>query len=264
MFIAAKFLDLLAQPLNWVALLLLCALLVPRPRGFSDRRHSAPRGRGLVVTALILLMAIGCQTLPDALIAELESGYTEFPVDAKLGDYAGVIILGGALESGRVSSSHLQPALNAGAERMTAAVALWQRNPQLTLLFTGGEGALFGTGPSEAQRAHAFFSAMGLPDKAVRYEDQSRSTWENAVFTARLPDIASGKRWLLLTSAWHMPRALATFRKAGWNVTAYPVDFRTGGMTPLTNYSISEGAAHWDLYLHEVLGMVSYRLAGRM
>ena len=69
--------------------------------------------------------------------------------------------------------------------------------------------------------------------------------------------------WLLLTSASHMPRALATFRKAGWNVTPYPVDFRAGTHTPWTQYSLAEGAKKWHLALHELAGLLAYRLAGR-
>jgi uncharacterized SAM-binding protein YcdF (DUF218 family) len=69
--------------------------------------------------------------------------------------------------------------------------------------------------------------------------------------------------WLLVTSAWHMPRALATFRKAGWIVTPYPVDFRTGTETPWTEYSLANGAKKWQLALHEWVGLLAYRLAGR-
>jgi uncharacterized SAM-binding protein YcdF (DUF218 family) len=71
------------------------------------------------------------------------------------------------------------------------------------------------------------------------------------------------KPWLLVTSAWHMPRAMATFEKAGWNVTPYPVDFRTGRSTPWTDYSLSDGAAKWQLVLHELLGLWVYQLTGR-
>ena len=70
--------------------------------------------------------------------------------------------------------------------------------------------------------------------------------------------------WLLLTSAAHMPRAMAVYRKAGWNVTAYPVDFRAGLQTPWWEYSLSQGTQRWQLALHELVGHGAYRLAGRI
>jgi uncharacterized SAM-binding protein YcdF (DUF218 family) len=173
-------------------------------------------------------------------------------------------VLGGALESAYVSQSHAQPLMNDGAERMTSAVAMLQRNPHLRVLFTGGEGAMFGTGPSEAERAKVFFDSMGVSPERVMYEAASRNTYENAVLAARLPGIDTTQRWLLVTSAWHMPRSVATFAKAGWNVTAYPVDFRTGATTPWTEYSLMIGANRWELMLHELAGLLAYRLTGRI
>jgi uncharacterized SAM-binding protein YcdF (DUF218 family) len=134
----------------------------------------------------------------------------------------------------------------------------------LHIVYSGGEGTLLGDGPSEAERARVFFDSMGLTDKQVQYESASRNTYENAVFSARLPGITTTQPWLLLTSASHMPRAMGTFTKAGWRVTAYPVDFRTGATTPWLDYSLREGTQKWQMVLHEWLGILSYRLTGRL
>jgi uncharacterized SAM-binding protein YcdF (DUF218 family) len=255
MFILSKILNWAAQPLNAV-LLLLCLSL------FWAQRHP-PRARNLTATALVLLALTGFKTLPDALLSPLENQNAEWAIDADLSRFTGIVILGGALESGRFSQTHQQPLLNASAERMTMAVALWRRNPQLRLVFTGGEGEFFGSGPSEAERAWRFFDSLGVPRGALTMETRSQNTYENALFTQALPGLDSHKPWLLLTSAWHMPRSLATFKKAGWNVTPYPVDFRTAGITPLTNYNLGEGAERWELLLHEWIGIAAYRLSGR-
>ena len=111
--------------------------------------------------------------------------------------------------------------------------------------------------------AKAFFDSMGVPPQQVVYESASRTTYENAVFSAALPGVDPRQPWLLLTSAFHMPRSVATFRKAGWNVTPYPVDFRTGDSTAWTQYSLWLGAEKWQLVLHELAGLLAYRLAGR-
>ena len=98
----------------------------------------------------------------------------------------------------------------------------------------------------------------------VQYESASRNTYENAVLTAQLPGVDPTQRWLLVTSATHMPRSMATFEKAGWHVTAYPVDFRTGDSTPWTDFNLTQGAERWNLLLHEWVGWLSYRLTGRL
>ena len=146
---------------------------------------------------------------------------------------------------------------------MTAVLPLLLRNPELTIVFTGGEGRLMEDGPTEAKRAQIFFDSQGIAAGKVLYEFASRNTYENAVLTAQMPGMDIAKPWLLLTSAWHMPRSMATFVKAGWNVAAYPVDFRTGNPTPWTEYSLKRGTERWQLALHELLGLLMYRLAGR-
>lgn len=256
MLLLSKLLDLLSQPLHAVALLLLLALWLGRRR---------PRaGRGLTAAALLLMLLLGFRTLPDALISQLENQNPEWALDADLSGYAGLVVLGGALDAGRLSQHHSQPLLNSGAERMTMAVALWRQHPHLRIVFTGGEGQLFGTGPNESDRALRVFASLGVPASALTLESRSQNTYENAVFTSRLPGLDTQQRWLLVTSAWHMPRSLAVFRKAGWNVTPYPVDFRTGGTTPLSSYSLREGVDQWELLLHELIGLAAYKATGRI
>jgi uncharacterized SAM-binding protein YcdF (DUF218 family) len=252
----SKLLNLLAQPLNGVLALLLLSLML------GWRRPA--RGTKPFAAALVLLALMGFEPLPEALLSQLEEQYPEVAADTDLRGYAGIVILGGGMESGRVSQHHVQPLLNDSAERVTVAVSVWQRNPTLRLVFTGGEGEFFGSGPSEAERARRFFASMGVPPEALTLEAHSHNTYENAVFTGQLPGLDMHQPWLLMTSAWHMPRSMATFQKAGWNVTPYPVDFRTGGSPPWTRYDLRAGAAQWELLLHEWLGIASYRISTRM
>lgn len=256
MFFLSKILALITQPLGWVALLMLLALVWLRSK--------PKRAQRLLASALVLLLLIGWQPLPHALIRQLESQYPELPTQADLRGYVGVIVLGGATESGYIAQAHSQPQVTDGAERMTATVALLQRNPELRMVYSGGEGELLGTGPSEAERARGFFESLGATGPRMRYESVSRNTYENAVLTTKLESVDIKQRWLLVTSAWHMPRSMGTFQKAGWNVTAYPVDFRTAPSTPWTEYSLRSGVTQWQLVLHELVGLLAYRLAGRI
>lgn len=254
MFIAAKLLAFLTQPLAWVLLLLSSGLLL--------QRRWCRVGTALLWSALVLLALQGWEPLPDALLRRLEAQYPA-PAQPELQRYAGVVVLGGALEPSYVWDGHAQPALNGAAERMTAVLPLLQRAPQLRLLFTGGEGEWLGRGMSEAERARRFFGQQGVDPQRLLLEDASRTTHENAVLSAALPGVDKTRPWLLLTSAWHMPRAMATFQKAGWNVTPWPVDYRAGQHTPWTRYSLVAGARKWHLVLHEHLGLWVYRLSGR-
>jgi uncharacterized SAM-binding protein YcdF (DUF218 family) len=257
MFFLGKVLALITQPLVWVVLVLLAAcaaLLLRRVRG----------GLRLVLLALGLLAFTAWQALPNFLLHQLESRYAEIAPGANLQGYTGVIVLGGATASGRVQQDHQQPQMNDAAERMTAPVAMLRSNPHLRVLYTGGEGSLRGIGPTEAERAGKFFNTMGVPTSQVQYEDQSRNTYENAVLTAKLPGVNPKERWLLVTSAWHMPRSMATFAKAGWNVTAYPVDYRTGQTSDWLDFNLAGGASSWETALHELVGLLAYRLTGRL
>jgi uncharacterized SAM-binding protein YcdF (DUF218 family) len=256
MFFLGKALGLITQPLVWVTVLLtLGSITWHRKPGLS---------RGLVSTALAALLLMGWLPLPDMGLRALEGRYAEIAPDADLSGYAGVVLLGGAMGSGHVAQAHKQPVVNDSAERMVATAAILQRYPQMPVVFTGGEGSLLGVGPSEADRAKVFFDSLGIAANRVRYESESRNTFENAVFTAQMPGVQKTEKWLLITSAWHMPRSIATFEKTGWNVTAYPVDYRTGTSTPWTDYDLQSGSEHWQILLHEWVGIVSYRLAGRL
>ena len=256
MFLVSKFVAWLTQPLAWAAAMLALGLLV------QSRWRRA--GLRLMWAALTIIVVMGWQPLPDVLMRQLENKYTEIPPQADLSPYAGAIILGGAMSVGHIAQAHTQPAMNGAAERMTAPVAMALRNPHLRLLFTGGEGSLFGRGPVEAERAKVFFESMGLPANRVQYESASRNTLENALFTARMPGVDLKQPWLLVTSATHMPRSMATFAKAGWNVTAYPVDFQTGDGVVWNDYSLADGARSWQILLHELLGLLAYRMTGRL
>ena len=103
---------------------------------------------------------------------------------------------------------------------------------------------------------------MGIPSGRVLYERAARTTYENAILSAAVPGVDKAQPWLLVTSAYHMRRSMALFRAAGWNVTPYPVGFRSIGHTPWTDYSLARGAVRWQFVLHEVVGLVAFATLG--
>jgi len=206
---------------------------------------------------------MGWTPLPDTLLRTLESQYRPMNLPKGSTGFHGVVVLGGALEPAYQWSAPGQAALNEAAERMTEVLPLLRNDPNLRLVFTGGSGELTTTELSEAQRAKIFFDGQGVSPQRVTYESKSRTTYENAVLTRQLNGIDASQPWLLLTTASHMPRAMAVFRAAGWNVSAYPVDFRSGVKSSWTGYSMDAGFKKWRQFLHEWIGLWAYRLTGQ-
>ena len=256
MFLASKLLAFAIEPLFWVLALLLAGLLAGR------RRPSW--GRGLAWAALLALIVGIWTPIPLSVIRHLESRYPPIPANADLRAYVGVVVVGGALSRSELWEAHHQVALNDQAERMTTAVALARRHPHLQLLYTGGIASVAGDGLTESVRARKFFDEMGVNPAQVLYEDQSRNTYENAVFSAAVPGVRKTAPWLLLTSANHMPRSMGVFHKAGWNVTPYPVDYRTIPDIDLLDFSLYYGPNTWQTALHELVGYYAYRWLGKL
>jgi uncharacterized SAM-binding protein YcdF (DUF218 family) len=176
------------------------------------------------------------------------------------GPYVGVIVLGGATGSPGIFKAHGQVPLGEAAERMTLPIGLMRKFPNFELIFSGGEGRLVPTGNTEAELAGVFYTEQGVDMKRVTLESKARNTRENARQVAALLGERCKQPWLLVTSASHMPRSMAEFEATGCNVTAYPVDFRTGEETSWTKYAMAESLMSWQTALHEYLGMFVYGL----
>jgi uncharacterized SAM-binding protein YcdF (DUF218 family) len=252
-FVLSKILWTVVRPLTLLALLAVA--------GLGARRLGWRRLGGGLVAVAALGFGFGEFTSLGILVASpLEN---RFPVVETLPDHVtGLIVLGGALEAGATAQARGQVLLNDSAERMTEAVALARRRPAARIAFTGFSGALAPEGWSEAEMARRFFSAMGVDPQRVVYEDKSRNTAENAAFLERAIRPGPAETWLLITSAAHMPRAVGCFRKVGWTVTPFPVDF-TG--PPGAGLRLITGGGLDDLghALHEWIGLLAYRLTGR-
>ena len=256
MFLAAQLLSFVTQPLAWCMLLLAGGLVL-----MPYRRKLATR---LCHAALLVLVLSGWQVPAEGLMRYLESRFPAPAVDMQLGTYTGVVVLGGALERAELWQVPGRIALKGEAERMIVPVGLMKRNPHLKMLFTGGEEGNAASNLSEAARAKIVFDLLDVDPTRVMYESKSRSTYENAMFSAKAPGVDINQRWLLLTTAAHMPRAMAVFQKAGWNVTPYSVDYRTAANTNWTDYSLRGGAEKWHYALHEIMGYWMYRATGRL
>lgn len=229
--------------------LLACLLLRLRPR----------LARGLLVIVIAAQLAIYLTPLPDWVLRPLEN---RFPQPTLTQPVDGIIVLGGALDIA-VSRDRGHPELAYSGDRLTALVALARRYPQAKLVFTSGSPKVLGSGYSEADYVPAFVQSLGLDPQRLILESRSRNTWENAVYSKALVRPRAGERWLLVTSAWHMPRAVGSFRAAGWPVIAYPVDYMSALTTPEQGFYPEWRLLKLELGLKEWAGLVAYHLMGR-
>jgi len=148
--------------------------------------------------------------------------------------------------------------------RLLATAELARRYPEARILFSGGSGNLFAADDRDADAARPLLAALGVALDRVVFEDRSRNTHENAVESMRLARPKPGEVWLLVTSAFHMPRAVGCFRQAGWSVLAYPVDRRAD---PDEGISLMRTPARrlseFGRGFKETLGLAVYRMLGR-
>ena len=231
-------------------------------------------GRRFVTLGAILLLVVGLSPLGNALILPLEDRFPRADLNQPPPP-SGIIILGGA-EDRLVGSARHAPTLNEAGERLLEGAILAHRFPDARIAFSGGDaGILYKSdselykSDSEAEGAAALLTQLGIARDRLILESDARDTYENAVFLkkelAAKGELDLTKRWLLITSAYHMPRSIGAFRQAGFIVEPWPVDYRTRGSADLMRPfdKVSEGLRRVDVATREWVGLIAYWLTGR-
>ena len=219
-------------------------------------------GRRLAVVSIGFMLVCGLSPAANWLILPLEM---RFPVPHLTNRQVdGIIVLGGAVQE-RQTLAHAVLTINDAGERIIAMADLARRYPAARVIFTGGAGQYSGAPKPEAEVIQQQLGTLGLKADRVVIESRSLNTFENAVFSKQMMQPQPGETWLLVTSAWHMPRSVGIFRQANWEVLAYPVDFRTAGWQDRARgfASVSEGLRRTDTATREWLGLAIYRLTGK-
>jgi uncharacterized SAM-binding protein YcdF (DUF218 family) len=222
----------------------------------------ARAGRRLLVFSVLLIAVVGLSPLGNILILPLEQRFP--PWNESRGEPDGIVVLGGAI-SPELSLVRGEVSLNESAERVTVVAALARRYPQARIVYSGGNGALIVREGTEAEFALKILQSFGIDPARLVAEDRSRNTAENALFSKQVAHPKPGERWLLVTSAYHMPRSMGAFRQAGFEVEAYPVDYRIRGPGDMliTFSSVSEGFGRTDTAMREWVGLLAYWVSGR-
>jgi len=222
----------------------------------------ATLGRRLMATSLVLLAICGFSPLANFVLYPLEQRFPKW--DSSRGDPDGIIVLGGSLDAD-LSAAHGVTVISGAADRIVSAATLAHRYPNARLVYTGGSPNVLNNDAKEADYATGLFQGLGIAKSRLTMERLSRNTVENAEFTKDLVKPKPGERWLLVTSAYHMPRSMGLFRKAGFPVEAYPVDWKVGTEEDLLKYYVNAnaGLGRIDLGAREWLGLIANRLTGK-
>lgn len=250
-FWTSKLVTPLIQPLTHIVLLLLLALIFYRhPRVV----------RWCLGLALALFFIFGTNFLPDLLTYRLEKQYQ---VPDEIPEVDAVVVLAGMVDLKQSSSEYIE--FKENVERILTGIQLVKQDYANILLLSGGTGSLYHQEKKEAPLLRQFAIDFGIPESQILIESTSRNTYENALHSKRVMQEHGISQIILVTSANHLPRAMACFYNVGIKPIPYPVDFR---FTPNGDYHLSDliptvGAFRKTSYiLHEYIGLLAYKLNG--
>ncbi|SMF68966.1 Uncharacterized SAM-binding protein YcdF, DUF218 family [Tistlia consotensis] len=239
--------------------LLLLALSLGGLLAWLGRGRWRRRGARLLAAGILFALAVAVLPLDQWILAPLEHRFPPPKTPPERID--GAVVLGGGIVV-MMSSQTGRPELNEAGDRLLAMIELAERYPEAKIVYSSGSYVSGDPNHTEAAFAGELAEAAGLPAGRILLETASRNTHENAIESFLVADPQPGQRWLLVTSAKHMPRAVGSFRAAGWEVEAYPVDFEvypegTGLMVDFANR-----LKRFNGGLKEWMGLVGYRLLG--
>ena len=251
-FTASKLFWLIFQPESWLLYLLGAGL-------WFLTRGRLRVARACIITALGLILLLGFVPIGKLLIRPLEARFSAAP---EFLSPTAIIVLGGG-EDTRMSAASTLPELNDAGERLVLGIALAQEFPDAKLIFTGGSASLIDQGFSGADGVDILVKAFDVDEDRFLLERLARNTAENASLSRGLVENITEGPWVLVTSAFHMPRSIGAFCAAGWrNLVPYPVDYRAAD--PISfSWSFADNLALLNIAVKEWIGLAVYNATGR-
>lgn len=254
-FYLSKIIWFFIQPINLVIFLLLAGLaaaLLGKKRWFLA---------GATLSCFILAVCVWT-SLGALLLNPLEQRFPRPPFPQKLD---GIVMLGGGFEAS-INLARGGYDLNRGGDRIVETAVLARRYPDAKIVISGGAEGLLLTGEADTYAASRLLAGLGIAPERLVLEGKSRNTYENAVFTREMVAPKPGETWLLVTSAFHMPRSKALFDKVGFPTVPWPVDYRTSGREGfgLLQDNATDSLDNATLAVREWIGLFAYWISGKI
>ncbi|MCX7955233.1 MAG: YdcF family protein [Bacteroidales bacterium] len=251
-FVLSKIFYFVFSPLIWCFVLLLM--------GFIVKRKSLKKF--FYAFSLVLLYVFSNSFLVDEVMRLWEVRPIK---ENKLKDkYDFIIVLGGAL--GYYDKKYDQIGFNQSADRVMQAIKFIMKGKSEFLIYSGGSGTLSESFGKESIILKNYLIDIGMPNEKIIIESESRNTYENAKYSAKIiKSIKQNAKVLLITSAFHMRRALACFKKQNIVCDYYPADRKSGERKFLFDHLFipnTEALLKWEMLMHEFAGYIVYYVMG--
>ena len=250
-YIFSKLFGFISSPINWILFLLAFAVFTKKNK----------RKQKLLITALLILFVMSNPFISNRIFRLYE--YPEVNMNTLRDTFDIGIVLGGFNDFGVYP---IDDRLNFSPEvnRLTDALVLYKRGILKKLLISGGDSPLVKSGKFEAEETKKFLVQIGVNEKDIILESQSRNTHENALFSKTIIDSQYPKaHCMLITSAYHLPRAKLCFDKVGLKIFPFPANFLADRLTasPLTYLSPDvQTFRNWTAVTREWFGLLAYKL----
>jgi len=214
---------------------------------------------------IIFLFFITIAILPTGiyLLVKLETKYTNLKDLPESID--GILILGGPTNAS-LTQKYDQVSFNAHGERLTESIKILKKYQTAEVIFSGGAGIKGDFSSTHSYVAKKFFEEMGINKNRIIYESKSRNTYENIIFSKKIANPEKDEVWLLITSAFHMPRAINIARKQKWDFIPYSVDYQTMGKSThlrITIFHMLDYINAFNFATHEWVGLITYFILKR-
>jgi len=249
-YILSKTLGLIADPFIWIFSLTITGLFI--------KNHKTQKRIYLIV--VILFFVFGNRIIQNVVFKTWEANPVKAENITGIYDY-GIVLSGISWYDSKAGQINFIQS----SDRIFQAVKLYKKGKIKKILITGGAAEFLRKDTVESVMIKNYLTSIGIPAKDIITEKISRNTHENAYYTAKLLQNYKYDKLLLITSAMHIKRANACFKKVGLNCDVFPVDYHSGDMQyNLFDFFIPSVQVlfYWNLYIHEILGLISYKISG--
>lgn len=250
-FILSKILNFIFTPYTWIFALLIWALLTKK----------AQRRKKLLIVSLIIFYFFSNSFLLDEVMRLWEKPSVK--IDANKQHYTYVVVLGGMMSY--YDTKTKQIGFNRSVDRLMQGLKMVNKKIADTLIFSGGDGSILKTIGPEAKYIKIYLGDLAFDTSRIKIESFSQNTYENAKYTSNLLKNNKNQKVLLITSAFHLRRAIGCFEKQGFTVDYYPADRISGKRKFIFDHLFIpqiETMEKWSLLIHEVSGYLIYKIMG--